>query len=238
MGHRILIVEDEAHIAQGLKFNLEAEGFEARIVADGLLAIDRILKEPPDLVILDVMLPGASGFEVCERVRNHGSRVPILFLTVKGAEDARIRGLELGGDDYMTKPFSIRELLIRIRAILRREAWYQQVPATGRLVEFGRNRVDFQAFKAWAGGEEIPLTQKECMLLKVLVEAEGQVVSRETVLDRVWGYDRYPSSRTIDNLVLRLRRYFEDDPKNPVHLQTVYGAGYRFVREKGEARSA
>ncbi len=229
MPERILIVEDEAHIAKALKLNLEAEGFEAAIVGDGLRAVDEILNQPPSLVLLDIMLPGASGFEVCDRVRRAGSRVPILFLTAREAEDDRVRGLELGGDDYMTKPFSLRELLHRVRAILRRQEWYRQVLPQGALYQFGDNRIDFEACTAWTREGEVTLTQKECMLLKLLVENEGKIVSRDTILDKIWGYDRYPSTRTIDNLVLRLRKYFELDPKEPKHIQTFYGAGYRFT---------
>jgi two-component system alkaline phosphatase synthesis response regulator PhoP len=234
MPERILIVEDEEHIAKGLQLNLEAEGFSSRIVGDGKKAIEEILRDPPDLVLLDVMLPGASGFEVCDTVRAKGSKVPILFLTARTAEDDRIRGLELGGDDYLTKPFSIRELLIRIRAVLRREEWYRQTPAPGNEYTFSSHRVDFAAYKAWTRSGEVTLTQKECMLLKLLVENEGKVIDRDTILDKVWGYDRYPSTRTIDNLVLHLRKHFEDDPKQPRHLHTVYGAGYKFTREATE----
>jgi two-component system, OmpR family, alkaline phosphatase synthesis response regulator PhoP len=234
MNERILIVEDEDHIAKGLKLNLEAEGYQSRITADGLRAIEEILRDKPDLVLLDIMLPGASGFEVCDRVRREGFRSPILFLTVRDAEDDRVRGLELGGDDYMTKPFSVRELLHRVRAMLRREEWYRENPAPGSTFAFGSNRVDFVGYKAWARDGEITLTQKECMLLKVLVENEGKVVDRDTILDKVWGYDQYPSTRTIDNLVLRLRRYFEIDPKKPRHIHAVYGAGYRFTAAESE----
>jgi two-component system, OmpR family, alkaline phosphatase synthesis response regulator PhoP len=226
---RILVVEDETHIAKGLKLNLEAEGFRVDVVTDGLAAIHSILENEPDAVILDVMLPGASGFEVCERVRQSGSRVPILFLTVRGSEDDRVLGLELGGDDYMTKPFSIRELITRIRTMLRRQRWYRQSPQSGDVITFGANTVDFTAYKATTPDGVIALTQKECMLLKLLVENDGQVVARETILDQVWGYDRYPTSRTIDNLITRLRKYFEKDPKQPRYFQTVYGAGYRFA---------
>ena len=180
------------------------------------------------------MLPGASGFEVCDRIRSKGNRVPILFLTARGREDDRIRGLELGGDDYVTKPFSIRELILRIRAMLRRQEWYEKESKNGSMIEFGGNQVDFAAYKARTHrGEEIALTQKECMVLKLLVEREGEVVDRDTILDQVWGYDRYPSSRTIDNLILQLRRYFEDDPKQPRYIQTQYGAGYRFTAAGG-----
>jgi two-component system alkaline phosphatase synthesis response regulator PhoP len=231
MPERILVVEDEESIAKGLKLNLEAEGFQAEIVGNGLTAIDEILKNEPAAVILDVMLPGASGFDVCDRVRGAGSRVPILFLTARSAEDERVKGLELGGDDYMTKPFSVRELISRVRTILRREQWYRQSPGGGDLIEFGGNRVDFTAYKAWTHDGVIALTQKECMLLKLLVEHQGHVVERDAILDHVWGYDRFPTSRTIDNLITRLRKYFESDPKQPVHIQTVYGVGYKFVRE-------
>jgi DNA-binding response OmpR family regulator len=228
MPERIIVVEDEEHIAKGLKLNLEAEGFAVEVVSDGIAAVRAILDHEPAAVVLDIMLPGASGFEVCERVRDAGSRVPILFLTARSEEDDRIRGLELGGDDYMTKPFSIRELISRIRTMLRREQWYRQTPAAGDQIEFGPHRVDFTAYKATTPDGVIALTQKECMLFKLLVENSGQVVTRETILDQVWGYDRYPSSRTIDNLITRLRKYFEIDPKQPQYFQTVYGAGYRF----------
>jgi two-component system alkaline phosphatase synthesis response regulator PhoP len=231
MADRILVVEDEDHIAKGLRLNLEAEGFEVQIVGDGLTAIRAILEQNPQAVVLDVMLPGVSGFDVCERVRAAGSRVPILFLTARGAEDDRILGLELGGDDYMTKPFSIRELISRLRTMLRREQWYRRSPASGDHFEFGGHKVDFAAYKATTPDGVIALTQKECMLLKLLVENQGQVVTRETILDQVWGYDRYPTSRTIDNLITRLRKYFESDPKQPRYIETVYGAGYRFTAE-------
>ncbi len=234
MPERILIVEDEEHIAQGLQLNLEAEGFSTRIVGDGRKAIEEILRDSPDLVLLDVMLPGASGFEVVDAVRAKNNRTPILFLTARGSEDDRIRGLELGGDDYLTKPFSIRELLVRIRGILRREEWYRQSPAPGNELTFNGNRVDFTAYRAWTKTGEVTLTQKECMLLKLLVENEGKVVDRDTILDAVWGYDRYPSTRTIDNLILRLRKYFEDDPKQPRHIHTYYGAGYKFTSQPTE----
>jgi DNA-binding response OmpR family regulator len=232
MAERILIVEDEEHIAKGLQLNLEAEGYSACIVGDGPSAMEEILNNEPDLVLLDVMLPGASGFTVCDTVRGKGSRVPILFLTARGAEDDRVRGLELGGDDYMTKPFSVRELLLRIKAILRREEWYRHEPVQGGIYVFGTNRVDFAAYKAWTLEGEITLTQKECMLFKALVENEGRVVERDVILNKVWGYDRYPSTRTIDNLVLRLRKYFERDPKHPRHIHSLYGAGYKFTAQE------
>lgn len=231
MNQRILIVEDEEHIAEGLRLNLEPEGFIVRHAADGISAIDIIMQDQPDLVILDIMLPGASGFEVCDTVRNRGSRVPIMFLTARNSEDARVKGLELGGDDYMTKPFSIRELIHRIRAILRRGEWYRQSAADGPVFHIGKNKVNFESYTAQTPSGDITLTQKECMVLKLLVENQGKVVTRDTILERVWGYDRYPSTRTIDNLILRLRKYFETDPKHPQYIHSLYGAGYKFVND-------
>ncbi|MBD3166934.1 response regulator [bacterium] len=226
---RILIVEDEENLADGLRFNLEAEGYRCEVVGDGNRAIERILTDPPDLVLLDVMLPGASGFEVCDRVRERGVLVPILFLTARDTEDDRIQGLALGGDDYMTKPFSLRELIGRVKAVLRREQWYRSAPPVGDVITFGTNRVDFNAFKAWTEQGELDLTQKECMVLRVLVEHEGKVVDRDTLLDQVWSSE-HQYTRTIDNIILRLRKYFESNPRKPKHIQSVYGAGYRFVR--------
>ncbi len=233
-----MIVEDEEAIAAGLRLNLEAEGFAVQHVANGLSAIDEILAHPPDLVILDIMLPGANGYDVCEKVRGAQCQVPILFLTVKNSEDERIRGLELGGDDFMTKPFSIRELIQRARAILRRTEWYRRQVEAGNVIEFGGNRVDFSTYIARTRDGEVTLTQKECMLLKLLSEREGQVVDRDAILETVWGYDRYPSTRTIDNLILRLRKYFEQDSRHPQYLHTLYGAGYKFTKEPSGQNNA
>lgn len=229
MPERILIVEDEAHIASGLKINLEAEGFETTHVADGLSAIRAIRSGEHDLVLLDVMLPGVSGFDVCASVRAEGNHVPIMFLTARDSDDARVRGLELGGDDYITKPFSIRELIQRVRAIFRRSEWYRKAPEQGNILKFGNSRVDLAAYTAETPRGPVTLTQKECMILKLLAEREGNVVTRDDILEKVWGYDRYPSTRTIDNLIVRLRKFFEADPRNPRHLHTVYAAGYKFT---------
>lgn len=230
MPERILIVEDEDHIAAGLKLNLEAEGFESFRVADGLSAITEIQSGKHDLVLLDIMLPGASGFEVCEKVRSEGNHIPILFLTARDSDDARVRGLELGGDDYITKPFSIRELIVRIRAMFRRSEWYRQAPEQGSTLSFGGSKIDMAAYTADTPNGPVTLTQKECMILKLLAEREGHVVTRDEIIEQVWGYDRYPSTRTIDNLIVRLRKFFEKDPRNPRHLHTVYAAGYKFTQ--------
>ncbi|MCB9357743.1 MAG: response regulator transcription factor [Calditrichaeota bacterium] len=236
MPERILIVEDEQHIADGLKLNLEAEGFDTTHAADGLTAIEAIMSGEHDLVLLDVMLPGASGFDVCETVRGRGNHVPILFLTARDSDDARIRGLELGGDDYITKPFSIRELIQRVRAIFRRNNWYRETPEPEKLLKVGECTVDFEAFTANTPSGVVTLTQKECMILKLLAEREGQVVTREEIIEGVWGYDRYPSTRTIDNLIVRLRKLLEEDPRTPRYLHTIYAAGYKFTGSPADTK--
>lgn len=234
---RILVVEDEAPLAEGIRENLEAEGYEATIAPDGPSGLDRIRAGGLDLVLLDVMLPGLDGFAVCEMAREEGHDVPILFLTARGAADDRIRGLEAGGDDYLAKPFHLRELLLRVAAILRRRTWYGQAAAAGSVVSFAGNEVDFRTYRgrAW-DGQEHALTQKEAMILKALSEREGEVVSREDLLEKVWGYEVFPSTRTIDNFIVRLRRRFERDPESPRHFHTVRGVGYRFTRAAEEER--
>ncbi len=232
---RILIVEDERHIAEAVRLHLENAGHDCRVIENGDTALREILEGNAEIVLLDVMLPGLDGFEVCRRARAEGSRLPILFLTAKDLEDDRVKGLEAGGDDYLTKPFSMRELLARIEGMLRRESWYRESPAVGVVYRFAGHEVHFESYEALlASGERIQLTQKECMLLKLLVEKRGSVVERHEILDRVWGYENYPSTRTVDNLVLHLRKYFEPDPANPRHFLSVYRVGYRFVGDREE----
>jgi len=231
---RILVVEDEQTLAAGIAENLEAEGYQAEIVADGLRALEQIRGGGFDLVLLDVMLPGLDGFAICESVRREGNAVPILFLTAKSEQDDRIRGLQAGGDDYLTKPFALRELLLRIAAILRRYGWYSGRVESSELLQFGGNDVNFRTYvgSAWDGASH-ELTHKEAMILKLLSEREGEVVSREAILDTVWGYEVFPSTRTIDNFILRLRKRFERVPDDPQHFHTVRGVGYRFTLEQG-----
>jgi two-component system, OmpR family, alkaline phosphatase synthesis response regulator PhoP len=232
----ILVVEDEEHIAEALQLHLEAAGHACRHVDNGDTALRVILEGGSDLVLLDVMLPGLDGFEVCRRAREQGARLPILFLTAKDLESDRVHGLELGGDDYLTKPFSTRELLARIEVMLRRQSWYLAPPASGALIAFGGHEVNFESYEArLANGERVRLTQKECMLLKLLAEKDGSVVERAEILDRIWGYENYPSTRTVDNLVLHLRKYFEKDPSEPRHFLSVYRVGYRFVKVPDQA---
>ncbi len=226
---RILVVDDEVHLAEGISENLEAEGYHTEIANDGEEGLAKARAGEFDLIVLDVMMPKMDGLELCAALRRDGAQTPVLFLTVKGDAEDRIRGLEAGGDDYLTKPFHLRELLLRIAAILRRAAWYRSSAST---LKFGDNEVDFGSFhaRAWDDSEHT-LTQKEAMILKVLADQQGGIVTREEILDRVWGYEVFPSTRTIDNFIVRLRRRFERNPERPQHFHTVRGVGYRFTAE-------
>jgi two-component system alkaline phosphatase synthesis response regulator PhoP len=229
--HRILVVEDDPHLAAGVVENLRAEGYEVAAVASGRLALEWLEANSCGLVLLDVMLPEIDGFTVCRTLRERKDNTPVLFLTARGDPADRVRGLEVGGDDYLAKPFHLRELLLRVKAILRRWDWYQSASAAdGAVLRFGGNEVDFRAFRArsWNGSAQ-ELTEKEAMILKVLAERPGEIVSREDLLERVWGYDVFPSTRTVDNFILRLRKRFERDPADPRHFLTVWGVGYRFI---------
>ncbi len=229
---RILVVEDDPHLSAGVVENLRAEGYEVDAVGDGRRALEALSGGAFGLVLLDVMLPELDGFTVCRTLREQGNSTPVLFLTARGDPADRVRGLEAGGDDYLAKPFHLKELLLRVRAILRRWDWYQSASAEAGPLRFGGNEVDFRAFRArsWNGMTQ-ELTEKEAMILKVLAERPGEIVSREDLLERVWGYDVFPSTRTVDNFILRLRRRFERDPANPRHFLTVWGVGYRFLIE-------
>jgi len=229
MAERLLVVEDEAHLAEVIADNLELEGFEVEVVGDGSEALARIRAGAPDLVLLDVMLPGLDGFTICERLREERNAVPILFLTARSSNDDRVRGLQLGGDDFLGKPFDLRELILRVRAILRRTHWFQGASDAGETLHLGDARVDFKRFAAVLPDREVVLSPKETMILKCLAEKPGQVVSRAEILDRVWGYDAFPTMRTIDNFIVRLRRTLEPDPQNPRYIHTVRGTGYRLT---------
>lgn len=230
----ILVVEDDPHLAAGVAENLRAEGYVVHHVGDGTDALEWLRRERCELVVLDVMLPSMDGLTVCRTLRKEGNNTPVLFLTARGDPQDRIYGLEAGGDDYLAKPFHLHEFLLRVRAILRRWEWYQNSsasPATA-VLRFGGNEVDFRAFRARSfSGVSQELTEKEAMILKVLAEKPGEIVSREDLLERVWGYDVFPSTRTVDNFILRLRKRFERDPAQPKHFLTVWGVGYRFLVE-------
>jgi two-component system, OmpR family, alkaline phosphatase synthesis response regulator PhoP len=230
--YHVLVVEDDPHLAAGVVENLRAEGYEVDTVADGRKAVEWFDTHTCDLIILDVMLPGMDGFAVCSTLRGRGITTPVLFLTALGEAEDRIRGLEAGGDDYLAKPFHLQEFLLRVRAILRRWDWDRASTRSlgSDVLKFAGNEVDFRAFRgrSW-NGEVQELTEKEAMILKVLAEKPGEIVSREDLLEKVWGYDVFPSTRTVDNFILRLRKRFERDPTNPSHFLTVWGVGYRFL---------
>jgi len=231
MKKRILIVEDEEHLADALGHSLQFEGFATTLAYDGEEGLRLAQNMQFDLLILDIMMPKLDGLEVCRRLRATGSRVPILFLTAKSADADRLLGLKVGADDYVAKPFLLEELILRIHGIFRRQDWYRSPPEEQEVFRFGDNEVNFLTFEAKAKGRTIRLTEKECMLMKLLVERKNQVISREEILERVWGYRFSTSSRTIDNFIVRLRRYFEDDPKRPRFIHSVRGVGYRFTNE-------
>jgi DNA-binding response OmpR family regulator len=228
---RILIVEDDAALMLGLTSVIGDEGYEphaARTGPEGL----RLAKElRPDLIVLDIMLPGMSGFEICKRVRDERIPSKVLMLTAKDEEDDKIFGFELGADDYLTKPFSLRELLARIRAMLRRDdvpAATPPAPETGDRIAFGDVIVDFKRREVKRGGELQELTNREFLLLEYLIRHPGEVLTRERLLEENWGYGVHPTTRTVDNHVLRLRKHIEPDPENPIYLKTVRGGGYLF----------
>ena len=223
---RILVVEDEPAILRGLMDNLRYESYEVLGASDGETGYRLIREKKPDLIILDLMLPRLSGTELCRRIRSEGMKTPVLMLTAKGEEADRVRGFELGADDYVTKPFSIRELLGRIRAILRRAG-----PARAAIEElrFADVDVDFRKYECRRAGSLVEMTRKEFSVLRLLASREGTVVTREELLDEVWGYENYPTSRTVDNHVASLRAKLEADPSEPRHIKTVHGVGYKFV---------
>jgi len=231
---RILVVEDEEHLAEGLVFNLEAEGHEVQAVSDGSAASEQLAGPESDveLVILDVMLPGASGYEVARRTRASGNYVPILMLTAKDDPADVVRGIEEGADDYLTKPFKLDELLVRVRALLRRRRWDGPVEgdSAGSEVRFGDVVVRFDRFEVETPDGIQPLTPREAGLLRALVEREGEAVPRGELLESVWGLRPDTRTRVVDSFVVRLRRYLERDPARPRHIVSVRGHGYRFER--------
>lgn len=227
---RILLVEDEKHLAETIKLNLEIEDYHPVLVHDGLSAINKFKEQKFDLVILDIMIPNIDGIAVCENIRLHNATVPIMFLSAKSSAEDRVLGLKKGGDDYLTKPFNLEELLLRIRKLLNRR---DDGDSKQNYLEysFGDNYVNFDSYEARGVSGHFSLTKKEALLLKLLIENKNEVVSREKILQTVWGYSVYPSTRTIDNFILAFRKYFEPDPKNPVHFKSLRGVGYKFIDE-------
>lgn len=236
---RILLVEDEAHIANGLVFNMELEGHAVQLLTDGLAAKQLLLDDPTgrpafDLIILDLMLPGFSGIDLCRALRKLGDYTPILMLTARNSEKDKVHGLQLGADDYVTKPFNLEELMARIEGLLRRRSWdvgpRPSQTAEEDILAFGNVHLDFARFEATVDGQPVKLTPLEMTIMRTFRENEGKVLTRETLLELAWDLTGPASIRTVDNFVMRLRRLFEPDPSNPRHILSVRGAGYKFVR--------
>jgi len=220
---RILIIEDEPDLLRGLALNLKAEGYGVLTASRGDAGVEQALRDRPDLVLLDIMLPGMNGLDVCRELRRKGFEAPIIMLTAKAEEVDRVVGLEIGADDYVTKPFGIRELLARIRARLRRHAPL----ATG--LRLGPVEIDFDKHEATRDGQRVELTGKEFDVLRLLARHRGEIVTRDRLLEEVWGYETYPTTRTVDNHILRLRQKLEETPSDPRFILSIYGEGYKLV---------
>lgn len=226
---RILLVEDESSIRQMLKLNLEAEGYEVVAKDNGKDAYKAFRTEHFDLLLLDIMMPEIDGIQLLEMVRLENDKVPVMFLTAKDSSADKVLGLKRGADDYLTKPFNIEELTLRVSKLIKRGKPASVLASDS--FEFGSNKVNFQTFEAVGNQGEFLLTKKEAMLLKLLIERDNEVVSRQQILQAVWGYDVYPSTRTIDNFILSFRKYFEAEPRDPKYFISIRGVGYKFVSE-------
>jgi DNA-binding response OmpR family regulator len=222
----ILVIEDDVKILRGLEMNLKFEGYSVLAATDGHEGLRKALDEPVDLLLLDLMLPGLSGYDICRKVRDRKPELPIVMLTAKGEEIDKVAGLDLGADDYVAKPFGVSELMARIRALLRRcEAKGQGVAHYA----FGNVTLDFKKYQAEVGGKAVELSAREFDLMRYLIEHAGEAVHRSDLLDKVWGYDVTPTTRTVDSFILDLRKKLEADPSHPVHILSVRGVGYKFV---------
>ncbi|MBI2825408.1 MAG: response regulator transcription factor [Planctomycetia bacterium] len=239
----VLVVEDEQHLAIGIKYNFEAEGYRVTLAPDGPTALALFKDDPSaiDLIILDLMLPGMSGYAVCEALREAGNDVPILMLSARTLTEDRIRGMDVGADQYLEKPFDLDELLAMVRNLLARRGRGPVHASRRKLAdefEFGGAKINFDTFKVSVNGRSLRLTSMEMKLLRYFIENEGSVISRAQLLDDVWGLSGSPTTRTVDNFMMRLRRYFEKDPAHPRHFLSVRGAGYRFVSREEEGGDA
>lgn len=226
---KILLVEDEEHLLKTIQLNLELEGYSVSTAVTGIEALKEFRKKNFNLIILDVMLPEMTGFDVCEQIRKENSAVPILFLTAKGSGADKIQGLKLGADDYLTKPFNLEELLLRVQILVRRGGPEKEKPKSIENYSFGGNEVNFITYEIKGINRRAELSKREIALLKLLIERKGEVISREEILDEVWGTDAYPSSRTIDNYILAFRKYFEKNQREPQHFHSIRGVGYKFT---------
>ena len=226
----ILLVEDEENLHEALKLNLELEGYEISSSYDGAQALKMISAEHFDLLILDVMLPEIDGITVCETIRLNNTTLPILILSAKNTSADRVLGLKKGADDYLTKPFNLEELLLRVDKLIKKSEQISTKQPLPDIYDFGKNKIDFKASESFnKNGEKFDLTKKELMLLKLLIENKNEVVTREKILQAVWGYNVYPTTRTIDNFILNFRKYFEEDSRNPRYFHSARGVGYKFT---------
>ena len=236
--HKILVVEDDAHIAEGLNLNLSLQGYDVAVAPDGIAAIDKWRQWHPDLIVLDIMLPGLDGLSVLKQIRQEDKQLPILILSAKSASDDRVKGLSYGVDDYLSKPFDLNEFLLRVERLLTRASWYhpKSIPQAPENVAekilyiyvFGQNRIDFTTYTGYSKNGSISLTDQEIKLLQLFIANRGKALSRETILEIGWGYAHPPSTRTVDNFIVRFRKYFEDDPKNPAYFKSLRSVGYIF----------
>lgn len=225
----VLLVEDEENLHEALKLNLELEGYEVTSAMDGAAALKAVENEYFDLIILDVMLPEMDGISVTETIRISNNEVPILILSAKNSSADRVLGLKKGADDYLTKPFNLEELLLRVHKLINKNKKLQDKSTLGDSYSFGKSTIDFKAQEATdINGQRIQLSKKETMLLKLLIENKNEVVPREKILQAVWGYNVYPTTRTIDNFILNFRKYFEEDSRNPRYFHSVRGVGYKY----------
>lgn len=233
----ILLAEDEEHLQEALKLNLELEGYEVTTVGDGLAVLKELESQHFDLVIMDIMMPELDGISTTQAIRLTNRELPILILSAKNASADRVSGLKTGADDYLTKPFNLEELLLRVEKLIRRNQQNQDKRSPADIYVFGNNKIDFKAQKAINfRGEAIDLSKKEMMLLQLLTEHANQVVTREKILRVVWGYQVYPTTRTIDNFILSFRKYFEPDTRHPIYFHSIRGTGYRFVPDQNSSR--
>lgn len=226
MAH-ILVIEDEPDMQRGLRDNLEFEGYDVTVIGEGKKGLDSLVTGRFDLVLLDVMLPGMSGFDICKAARSQGVSIPIIMLTAKGEEVDKVLGLEFGADDYITKPFSVRELLARVKAVLRRTP--SGVAITEKNITIGALNVNFESYTAEKKGKSVSMSSKEFDILRYLWQHQKQVISRDDLLTNVWGYDESITSRTVDNFIVKLRKNIEKDPSHPKHIITVHGTGYKLL---------
>lgn len=225
---KILLVEDEKTLAVGLEFNLVEEGYLVEWAKDGREAVSLFESDNFDMIILDIMLPYIDGFEIAKIVRKANPQMPILMLTARTSKGDMVKGLELGADDYITKPFHLKELLLRVKGMLKRKAWYQKATSNEPVYSFGRNKINFENLKCKCGNKELKLTPHEAMVLKYMINNKGKIVSRKELLEKVWHLNPDIETRTVDIFISRLRNYFEEDPSSPIYIKSVRGAGYVF----------